>query len=391
MINNVTLKKIVYISALLFTSIIAIQYIPAEIVIIFTLALSVLLGTYLSSNSNVNNNKNSHAFFNSESSNNCANILTSTKELAQQSVASLKQNQDDLSDLIGTQEGAIHTLANAFLAIEALLTQQQGYIKTLLSVEVEGKGQSTQMDMRQFAENTSKTLNHFVEIATNMGNKSIYLSKKVDHISEQMPGVMKALQGIEQIASQTNLLALNAAIEAARAGEAGRGFAVVADEVRALSSSSSEVSHNIQKQLSLINELVVELSKEVKSIASQDVDYVHDSKDEVNEAITQLAHKADNDLQMTRDLEGLATELLEAVHDVMRGLQFGDISVQSLRFTLDGVTQLSEAMQQVENINGANAPGELDLIIKAFQEREEQRVHNPVSSSSMDSGDVELF
>ena len=111
----------------------------------------------------------------------------------------------------------------------------------------------------------------------------------------------------------------------------------------------------------------------------------------MNEAINQLAHKADNDLQMTRNLDGLATELLEAVHNAMRGLQFGDISIQSLRFTLDSVTQLSETMRQVENINGLHIADEINLVVKTFQEKKEQRVHNPVSSSSMDSGDVEFF
>jgi len=385
MIQNVLLKKIVYISALLFFSIIALQYTPAEIVVCLSLATAVLICHYVQTPPILKASLDTDNVGKSET------ILTSTKGLARQSISSLQQNQDDLSDLIGTQEGAIHTLTEAFMAIQVLLNQQQTYIHTLLSVEVEGKSSSIEMDMRQFAENTSKTLNHFVEIASNMGNESIYLLEKVEHISAQMPGVMKALQGIEQIASQTNLLALNAAIEAARAGEAGRGFAVVAGEVRSLSNSSSEVSHNIQKQLSSINGLIAELSKEVKNIATQDVDYVHDSKDEVNEAISQLAHKADNDLQMTRNLDGLATELLEAVHNAMRGLQFGDISVQSLQFTLEGVTQLSETMRQVENIKGSNSADELDLIIQAFQEKKEQRVHNPVSSSSMDSGDVEFF
>jgi len=385
MVQNVLLKKIVYISALLFSSIIALQYIPAEIVVCLSLATAVLICHYVQTTPILKASLDTDNVGKSET------ILTSTKGLARQSISSLQQNQDDLSDLIGTQEGAIHTLTEAFMAIQVLLNQQQTYIHTLLSVEVEGKSSSIEMDMRQFAENTSKTLNHFVEIASNMGNESIYLLEKVEHISAQMPGVMKALQGIEQIASQTNLLALNAAIEAARAGEAGRGFAVVAGEVRSLSNSSSEVSHNIQKQLSSINGLIAELSKEVKNIATQDVDYVHDSKDEVNEAISQLAHKADNDLKMTRNLDGLATELLEAVHNAMRGLQFGDISVQSLQFTLEGVTQLSETMRQVENIKGSNSADELDLIIQVFQEKKEQRVHNPVSSSSMDSGDVEFF
>ncbi|WP_022942043.1 methyl-accepting chemotaxis protein [Psychromonas hadalis] len=391
MLANVMLKKIFYISTLFVISLIALQYLPAELVLTIALTFFIFLSRYFDSPVTLKVKEGECLHFANNEFESCEKILASTKFLAQESINSLQNNQGDLSDLIGTQEGAISTLTDAFMAIQALLEQQKIYIHTLLSVEVEGSGPAIEMDMREFAKNTSKTLNHFVEIATNMGNESMYLLEKVDHISAQMPGVMKALQGIEKIASQTNLLALNAAIEAARAGEAGRGFAVVAGEVRALSSSSSEVSHNIQKQLSSINTLIADLAKDVKKIASQDVDYVHDSKDEVNEAINQLTHKADNDLQMTRNLDGLATELVDAVHNAMRGLQFGDISIQSLQFTLEGVTQLNETMQQVEKIKGLKIAEEINLIVQAYQEKKEQRVPNPVSSSSMSSGEVEFF
>lgn len=391
MMKNVLLKRILFILALLFSSLIALQYLPAELVFIIAFAVFIFFSRYLHHLSDISLNTKANLNLSNSDKIRHEALLTGTKELAQQSINSLQNNQHDLLGLIGTQEGAINTLTNAFMAIQELINQQQTHIHTLLSVELEGDGAPIDIDMHQFAKNTAKTLNHFVEVATNMGNESSYLLEKVEHISAQMPAVMNALQGIEQIASQTNLLALNAAIEAARAGDAGRGFAVVAGEVRSLSNSSSQVSHNIQKQLSSINTLITELAKEVKNIAIQDVDYVHDSKDEVNEAITQLTHKADNDLQMTRNLDALASELLEAVHNAMRGLQFGDISVQSLRFTLDGINLLKDTMQQVGDIEGVNVSDELDLIVQAFQNNKQQRVQNPVSSSNMDSGDVEFF
>ncbi|PKG38373.1 methyl-accepting chemotaxis protein [Psychromonas sp. Urea-02u-13] len=391
MVKNVKLKRMIYISVLLIISLLALQYIPAELVIIFILAVMIILTGYLKTVDQLPLQGENCFNSNSHQIESCDKILTSTKGLASLCSSSLQESKSDLADLIGTQEGAINTLTNAFMAIQELLNQQQTHIHTLLSAEVSDEGSCVEMDMRDFAEKTSKTLNHFVEIATNMGNESIYLLEKVDHISAQMPGVMNALQGIEQIASQTNLLALNAAIEAARAGDAGRGFAVVAGEVRSLSDSSSKVSHNIQQQLSAINTLIADLSKEVKNIAVQDVDYVHDSKDEVNAAISQLTHKADNDLKMTQNLDGLASELLEAVHDAMRGLQFGDISIQSLQFTLDGVSHLSDVMCEVEKIPGVNIAIEVDDVLKTFKEKKDQRLHNPVSSSSMDSGEVEFF
>ncbi|MGB6142561.1 MAG: methyl-accepting chemotaxis protein, partial [Pseudoalteromonas rhizosphaerae] len=86
------------------------------------------------------------------------------------------------------------------------------------------------------------------------------ISESVQRVSEQTKNIAEAAQIIEQIAEQTNLLALNAAIEAARAGEQGRGFAVVADEVRNLAKRTQDSTKDIYD---IVNELTTRATRAV--------------------------------------------------------------------------------------------------------------------------------
>ncbi|WP_425542096.1 methyl-accepting chemotaxis protein [Bowmanella denitrificans] len=216
------------------------------------------------------------------------------------------------------------------------------------------------------------------------------LLEKVNKIYESMPLVMKALKDIDEIASQTNLLALNAAIEAARAGDAGRGFAVVADEVRALSNRSAEFSEAIQRQLKSIRSQIEGLTHDVGKVASQDVSYVIESKKKIQGALDMIVAKSDEDELTTKELDQVAHRLEGALHNAIRGLQFDDINSQNLNFSRGVIEFIHEHLAQLDDDN-------LPALIKEFHgyletmRIDRQTRRNPVSSSSVSAGEVELF
>lgn len=311
--------------------------------------------------------------------------------------ATVKDTARGMEAMLGIQADAIATLSKAFNGLKGLLEKQQSEIRGLLydatSKTSGAAGKNIGSRMSSFAENTSQTLGRFVDTTVEMSAASMDLVEKVTYIANQMPNVMKALKDIDQIAAQTNLLALNAAIEAARAGESGRGFAVVADEVRALSNRSAGFSNDIQAQLRNINDAISSLTNEVGVVASQDMSYVLDAKREVEIAIDELLEKSKHDQRIASSLDEISSQLVSALHEAMRGLQFEDMTSQNVRHSVNILNSLEPfactLMSGSRSLSVMRAA--LNEEINTYQKEANTRAQNPVSASSMQSGDIDLF
>ena len=170
-------------------------------------------------------------------------------------------------------------------------------------------------DTQNITEHGVTEVEGVIDDIRNQAEKTKKDAELISTLVDQTNKIGTIVQTIEDIASQTNLLALNAAIEAARAGEAGKGFAVVADEVRALASRSSSSTQEITKMVSQIqsdansaNESMTNTLGEMKDLAERAsgvtniLNDINGHVDDVNSQIGQIATAAQQQTTATSEI-----------------------------------------------------------------------------------------
>lgn len=318
-------------------------------------------------------------------------VVDSLQEMGECIEQVVTESVNDLDALHKMEKDALDTLAQSFVSLKGQIEKQQLLVSGLLISGSDPSKHSGQSHMSDFAKSTLDTMNHFVEITVKMSEDSMEMLNRVSALSDGMPALLQTLNDIDTIAKQTNLLALNAAIEAARAGDSGRGFSVVADEVRALSNRSATFSKSIQDNLNQMNADIITLVEDVRKIASKDMTFIMESKQEVQQAIDRLLDKAHEDEQVTKDMDVIAQDLMAAVFNAMRAMQFQDMSSQTIQHTIEEQRHLLFLTAALKNEKKNLDDMALEKSLRAFKDERRRRKSNPVSASSMKSGDIDLF
>jgi methyl-accepting chemotaxis protein len=298
-------------------------------------------------------------------------------------------------------QGAIVTLTESFQGMHAVTSEQ---LELTLAVTTGGDANPQQFD--EFVANTSGVMEKVVDSVVENSKLGMELVELTDSIAKSTKDVQSILSEIGAIAKQTNLLALNAAIEAARAGEAGRGFAVVADEVRDLSARTTQFSQQISKLMGGMQGAVRQTEVAIQRMASQDMTFALESKSHVQEIISTMEAQNRGRLEAIGKLATSAHGLDEQVNRAVTALQFQDMVSQLTDHVvkrigaLDGVSKhlgkLSRALQQDANSSNARAAlqqlhDETASVARSLSTMTVTTEHNPVGQKAMNDGDVELF
>lgn len=251
------------------------------------------------------------------------------------------------SEVASSIEGQVIQSAAALEELEASFREVAELTQHAADNSTEVSASTTQM---------TSQMNHLVSTFDKTQQVINKASETTDQLMTHSASVEGVVSVINGIAEQTNLLALNAAIEAARAGEAGRGFAVVADEVRTLANLTQKSTEEIKATVGLIQELSASTQTSMHEVrgqmgettqlvdeAKQSLDETSESVGDINGQIQSIATAATEQSQVSSELAEMQTNIST---DISESRKESEATLNQTSKVLDNANELNTVMSQ---------------------------------------------
>ena len=211
---------------------------------------------------------------------------------------------------------------------------------------------------------------HALKYASEIGRGGLQeVESDIKEISKESEGLLEINSVMQNIASQTNLLSMNAAIEAAHAGEAGKGFAVVADEIRKLAENSSGQSKTIGAVLKKIKQSIDKITLSTENVLNKfeaidaSVNIVAEQEDNIRSSMEEQGQGSKRILESIRDVNDLTRKVDEGSEEMIKGAQEVIRESENLeKVTQDIESGMNDMASSADHVNSAvNHVNEISL------------------------------
>lgn len=292
------------------------------------------------------------------------------------------------------------TLSQSFSGLGATSNQTNLLLNEVMSA-VTGQNSSTaendeNVTVEKFASEVSDILMQYVSLLIDVSEKSVQAVHHIGDMVTELDHMFTLLADIRTIAEQTNLLALNAAIEAARAGEAGRGFAVVADEVRKLSQDTNRLSEQIRDRGEVTKSTVTMVREIVGAIASLDLNNAINAKGHVDNMLHGLEETNQHISRTMDQLNALNVDVNRHVNTAVQAMQFEDIITQVISEISQDLGRLDLVNHQLGEVCNIATIKEHHMdrvsnLENVLAVKKKQSIMRDNDASTPPGGDIDLF
>jgi methyl-accepting chemotaxis protein len=288
-----------------------------------------------------------------------AQVASNTEQLASAS-NEISSSSEQLSSGVKEQTNQTTQVSAAIEEMAATIIENSK--NTNAAAEKANEASSKSQEGSRLAEETSRGMDDIVQ-ASNV------TAKNIEGLAEKATAIGEIIKVIDDIADQTNLLALNAAIEAARAGEQGRGFAVVADEVRKLAERTTKATKEVADTIKGIQSDVSTANAQI--VESQD--YVNKGKERVdgtNASLNEIFGSIEAVQEMIRQVAAASEEQSSAAEQISKNVE------NVTRITQETAAGAQQSASAAEQLN--RQAEDLQKLVGGFKLRKEQSLQSQV-------------
>jgi methyl-accepting chemotaxis protein len=261
----------------------------------------------------------------------------------------------DIYAVIKQTEQAANTIAGSFEAVINKATIQARQAMELLEGTQGATSDGTPQSLKDFIQVSDERLNKMADEVVRVADLSVNMVRELDGVQSRTQAIDGFLLDVEKLADQTSLLALNADIEAARVGEHGRGFSVVAQEIRRLSQRSHEFSDRIRQHLKEVRSGLSRTYGNMRTLSAADMEHALRIKEDVLSLTRSLEGKNREVAETVSRINEISKEIAQDVRNVVISLQFHDITSQKLSGMLEPMDELRRTlyhlMQETLNLD----------------------------------------